>query len=746
MSLLVPPSTPTSMSPVRSQTSKPRLRLILVIHIGVGFPAFLSDPKLHGTIISVLNLLNATNAPTFSVNRGYVPKTQEPTGFLSEIISVKLRSSSILSRLKSSNSSVANLPPLAEPPLSPDNTRHRALYDSPPPDSQVEELPRSARSRTRTARALASTSRKRSRSQNGSASGTNQQSDSNPRPRKAQKQLSRRIPDSDGEFITSHPATNSSQVGHGDRAASKSPTPIPTADEPEAQSRREEVQELLARKFPKIVQNWGTQTLLDVRDALSKDPAYASQPEEQDTSTRFMAPTAVGTKGGFHLDHPAHRSVNVKTYHQTRKRLSYRQEPSEGDEGSATESDSATQDSHTSTPKLFKQSRSPSSGMNLPTYINNKSGSPSLGDPIPTPPASSQQNPNHLYGSQQPNPPASRRGSQIPSCSFSAVQQPTPSASHSKKQTTRTDASSSHTIPAQKQIKTVTRAPGPSNKRHHTPLPPPETSESGLELLPEFDEDEHVAEAAVKGVQIPPRHRKPTAQDLHGTDRVLWMVVRDVTWGFSMGQGNFQARGVFDAWLRNIYVQVYEERYPNRLFKPMGDDMPVVEKLLLRKPVQYFFELSEPTCEEQFLENKRIFNMVYPNRFHCSDPENDLGHYESEILPITLTALWFQNPTSLGARYPGLFEKTDNPADELKHLSIIAYMLTMIQYCLSEWANGFHEKGTLDANYLLQVFICHYDSVKGAAVQARKRLSDLYKAWFNNSLYVAFLNILSILY
>ena len=65
------------------------------------------------------------------------------------------------------------------------------------------------------------------------------------------------------------------------------PTPIATAGEPEAQDTRGNLQEKLTQKFNQVLKNLGTQTLMAVNDAISKDPAYASQPKEQDPEVRI---------------------------------------------------------------------------------------------------------------------------------------------------------------------------------------------------------------------------------------------------------------------------------------------------------------------------------------------------------------------------------------------------------------------------------------------------------------------------
>lgn len=87
-----------------------------------------------------------------------------------------------------------------------------------------------------------------------------------------------------------------------DQPASKSPTPIFVTDELESQPTRAQAAEFLNRKFQKIVQDSGTQTLLDIGHAISNDPAYATQLEEQDTQVSANIVSLDPTLHGLNLD------------------------------------------------------------------------------------------------------------------------------------------------------------------------------------------------------------------------------------------------------------------------------------------------------------------------------------------------------------------------------------------------------------------------------------------------------------
>ncbi|KAG8727614.1 hypothetical protein FRC11_012813, partial [Ceratobasidium sp. 423] len=57
--------------------------------------------------------------------------------------------------------------------------------------------------------------------------------------------------------------------------------------------------------------------------------------------------------------------------------------------------------------------------------------------------------------------------------------------------------------------------------------------------------------------------------------------------------------------------------------------------------------------------------------------EKPVDPYEGEILGVALGALFFYAPKAIGAKYPSLFERSNDPKDEWNHLAVLAYLATM---------------------------------------------------------------------
>ncbi|KDN34214.1 hypothetical protein RSAG8_12699, partial [Rhizoctonia solani AG-8 WAC10335] len=95
---------------------------------------------------------------------------------------------------------------------------------------------------------------------------------------------------SDAESLDSRHTSAALETDNDGRNPSHSPTPFATTDEPKAQTTRTHPKEQLTRKFHQVIENSGMQTLMEVDDAISADPAYDSQPEEQDPEAWFLLP------------------------------------------------------------------------------------------------------------------------------------------------------------------------------------------------------------------------------------------------------------------------------------------------------------------------------------------------------------------------------------------------------------------------------------------------------------------------
>ncbi|CUA67590.1 hypothetical protein RSOLAG22IIIB_13466 [Rhizoctonia solani] len=612
-----------------------------------------------------------------------------------------------------------------------------------------------------------------------------------------------------------------SETDNDGRDPSPSPTPIATASELEAQDTRANLQEKITRKLHQVIENSDTQMLMAVDEAISTDPAYASQPEEQDPEARFLSPVVVGAGGGFHLDHPTHRSRNSRTYRNLKgvprtiatpdsptltepTQLENDPDPpciqpfplSQGDApplpldpiyglnsrffavGSTsglllgypdgqdtrrslshvprdkTPATSQPSSAHSPAPSLTRELRSDgTSNFNRPlgnegSISRITTSSKSLGDPIPTlSPAPQSQGKRPLETPATP----------LPARKRPTVSQPTPGGRayngrlniieiNSERVSTtfnRSRETSRRTACSGRKGKDTTRTRACACATH-----PQRTGNDHLDLLDGPDEGELVTESAAKGVLIEnPEYRKPTRLDLVGYERAIWKDVFEATWALSMGEGNFQARATFASWTDGCFAKLIELKVPN--LDPdttiMSDTMKTVllnnfpnaryqDYVRVRDYVRDHFQLKDPATDDECEATKIKVGKIYPNYFHYRHYEDDrTDPYEGEILYIALKAMFFFGPKAIGAKYPALFRRSDDPKDERKYLAVLAYVATMVQFCLREWSEGFFNKDTLNATTEHSIWVCHFDGLKNVALCARQRLTDTYDEWVQNA-------------
>ncbi|KAG8701163.1 hypothetical protein FRC09_005521 [Ceratobasidium sp. 395] len=115
-------------------------------------------------------------------------------------------------------------------------------------------------------------------------------------------------------------------------------------------------------------------------------------------------------------------------------------------------------------------------------------------------------------------------------------------------------------------------------------------------------------------------------------------------------------------------------------------------------------------------------------RFHCTDPWARRGHYESKIIPRAIAAALFYGKNSIGV----LFHEYLNPIP----IPALAFILTMIQFCLSEWDGT--TKGVFKArkiNELAQddlqnMYSGHMENIRCYCTVGDAYLAELRALWF----------------
>ncbi|EUC58990.1 hypothetical protein RSOL_289910, partial [Rhizoctonia solani AG-3 Rhs1AP] len=816
----------------------------------------------------------------------------------------EITTSAIFARIHQTSATQTGAPALASPtgtssnnaclpnPVAPNPVQYDSSYSDP---QQSEELRRSSRSHTRSARAQDGGYGKESTSMPEHftdiffAKDTKLAADK----QRAERAGRTRARNNKGK---SSQAQSDAESAAGPEAQlkgqhlSRSPTPIFTTNRPEAQSTRNDLQEKIIRKFHQVIEDSDTQMLINVDGALSSDPTYASQSQEQSVETRFLPPVGVGVGGGFHLNHSSHSqgSRNSKTYGRSMGGLRTISTPKPScakpncnppspHGATACENDperyhclAPASQTHASllpplpvhdsaSPFLVPHSapllgypddqgshRSPSPAPLEHNYMESQSlgGSPlahssigqhvprgssgsspplrtggsiahistsskSLGECVPTPSPvtghkvhqrlsqhsapdpvtfTSQQSDHsqqaHLHHSATPEPSALRL---TPSEPEGGVQRHTPTSSRAKRpldtpatplrprkrpattfrptvggrayngrlniveinsKRVSTTGIRSQQLVHRRTSSSKTRHKKKSTARITTPVlsASQQTGIDDFDLLDDFDDDQLVVDSALKGELVESGYRKPTAHDLPVWERAIWREVRDVTWGFSMGQGNFQSRSVFASWVSASFSEVVKLKLPHMdtTTTTMSDDMMTVilnnlcnaryqDLLKLRKPVQEYYRLKNPSTPDERQDNEDRVREVYPNWFHYQDLDDLADLYEGEIMYSALESMFFYGPKAIGSRYPSLFSRSNDPKDERKHLAVMAYLATMVQFCLGEWTEGYFNQDTLNATKQHSVWLCHFDGLKNVSLKARKRLIETYNQWVQNA-------------
>ncbi|KDN34633.1 hypothetical protein RSAG8_12295, partial [Rhizoctonia solani AG-8 WAC10335] len=648
---------------------------------------------------------------------------------------------SILAHIEKSSAaqtSVAALPEATETP--PSGTR-AALSPvpnvTPPSESQDQtELRRSGRSCIRTGRAkeggydtkLAADKQRAARAKR-------------TRNRKKKRRFSR--PRSDAESATHEYPTFASEADNDGRDSSMSPARIATADEPEAQPTRTDIQERLTRRFKEMVQNSGTQTLIEV-DGPGNSKTYRQPGGGRRTSSTPR------------LDHAESNSPSQRRSPNPEASLDDRQywiSPfSTSREGASMPP-----------PRLAHPTDAPFLG-----YPDDQASRRSHTSPTPADnhPANSQQSHSRLSQQYRSSTPEPRTLGLTPSEPEERTRSTTPAQPRGKRPLEISDAS----LPARKRIATSARSTGGGHAykgrlnivdidservstnhttsrqvsrrrtaRRKTPgrsgsttgtsgrvSPASQQTGHSLELLEDFEEEgEPVVDAARKGVLLEPGYRKPTTHDLLPWQLAVWKYVRDLVWALSMGQGNFQTRVVFGSWADACFAHIRELKLPD--LPPttiMSEDMRTVilnnlcnaryqDLLRLREPVRGFFRFKNPITPGERRRNKDKVRKVYPKFFHYKDIDNHVDPYEGGILTLAL--------------------ESERPPKRRAQLAVLAYLATMVQFCLGEWTEGYFAKDKLNATKQYSVWLCHFDGLKNVSLVARERLIETYNQWVRDA-------------
>ncbi|KAG8682992.1 hypothetical protein FRC11_014110 [Ceratobasidium sp. 423] len=135
-----------------------------------------------------------------------------------------------------------------------------------------------------------------------------------------------------------------------------------------------------------------------------------------------------------------------------------------------------------------------------------------------------------------------------------------------------------------------------------------------------------------------------------------------------------------------------------------------------------------PLCEpvHSYYQLKNLSTHKEHQDMKDKDMDKHVDPYEGKILFEALQAIFFWGPKAIGAKKE---DDTKDLEEEQKHLAMLAYLATMIQFCLREWSKGYFKKGTLNAMTQQSVWVCHFNGLKNVSSIAHKQLIKMYDEW-----------------
>ncbi|KAG8733362.1 hypothetical protein FRC10_000287 [Ceratobasidium sp. 414] len=126
--------------------------------------------------------------------------------------------------------------------------------------------------------------------------------------------------------------------------------------------------------------------------------------------------------------------------------------------------------------------------------------------------------------------------------------------------------------------------------------------------------------------------------------------------------------------------------------------------------------------QQDIQDNLDLFHELHPNSFHCTSTRPRWGHYEHIDLAHCIAAAFFYGPNAVGVLFPDYFE--DMP------LTIVAFVLAIMQFCIEEWSDGYFASRDLGTANMLEKYKAHLAGLKDLRKVALRRLECLQEGWF----------------
>ncbi|KAG8780531.1 hypothetical protein FRC12_022889 [Ceratobasidium sp. 428] len=262
------------------------------------------------------------------------------------------------------------------------------------------------------------------------------------------------------------------------------------------------------------------------------------------------------------------------------------------------------------------------------------------------------------------------------------------------------------------------------------------------------EEDENKDEDTRHGEQIlmkSGRTQKPVTNDLKGRLRAAATVAKLLLYLYAVVFGPYLERKTYLLWLEIVYKIAWYYVYPKLPFKKplqivytiMVNNLATLKcnaKLVGQAILKPVFGLLRPAMTRFDIDhNLNILREIYPLWFHCTDPWGCRGHFEGLIIPRAITAILFYGKSLVGV----LFHKYLEPIPTIT----LAYILTVIEFCLSEWmvpgSKGIHtlcRLGQAGWGRMQNMWLSQMENIHRFQANTEGRLDRLCADWFKYAL------------
>ncbi|KAF8596811.1 hypothetical protein BDV93DRAFT_513821 [Ceratobasidium sp. AG-I] len=207
-------------------------------------------------------------------------------------------------------------------------------------------------------------------------------------------------------------------------------------------------------------------------------------------------------------------------------------------------------------------------------------------------------------------------------------------------------------------------------------------------------------------------------------------------------KGVYQDHNTAVKWARNAYCRAWKESYSHVSYRQCPKDLlqtiitrvsnlRTLVKDRIRKIVRFVYGFEPSTSDEATMSaNRLLAARLGHNTFHCCDTVPEKNQYEHRALTLAIYEAFFWSPDSFFIPdCPALKER-----DEGLPLVAIAFVLTMMQECIEEWATGRFLSRDLNLTTQRGRFDSHLWGLLNYRSKAGSRLLRFQRRWLNGGL------------